>query len=640
MKNRIKIVAALLIWLFVQVGICFAQTNDELVVRAKSSIEKGEYDSAIKDLTQVITANPKNKEAYQQRGEAFDKKGNAAAAIADFTKAVEVDDKDFYTFYLRGAVYFSSLKNYDLAISDFTETIKLSPDADYAYFMRGRANAEKANYNAAIADYSKAIEIDPKYTYSFYYRGNAYLALNKKEQAAADFRKAVELNPNEQIFSNALAKVTDSNGIIGGEIDLPIAFTDYKIFIFTFMHTRDGFELVTDNNGYKKYAWKLTDWTPTEYDSTDEKQIINVRNDVWTVDVAPPDEAAWSWNYGGKVSFSPIAYEPHVKRLYYFSAKYTSGVLDKKVKVFSISRDDKKPKFEGEIEWDKNVTFVVNSEGKVFKTSYGTQFRVEDLKGNKIYSAEHFVQSGYYSPNVSVSTDGTRLIVSNYFLESLIVRLRDGAELIHLSEKDARQGAIDKTGRYIATAFDASLTAADRLKAYRVKITMVPDEPNTTPKEIWLSTPGARESAVADIKLRDDREAENKRVEAAKLAERRQTEAEETRRKNLATAAQQANSVSGGKIPPAEYQRLLEQISGLETQGDERYKSGYEDYRRGYEPNSYCVGIHSAESYYNKVIGVIDSMLAVEPNNRDLLTMRKNEVAQIADMRDKSRPCY
>ena len=766
MKNRIKFIAVLLICLLAQIVICFAQTNDELIVRAKASIQKGEFDAAVSDSSAVIKTQPNNGEALTQRARAYfllknydfaaadaekaltiDAKNVEAInicglvklnrqqtdaaladfttaiavnpnfikpylnrggilrgkkefdkATADFTKAIAIDPQNTVAYQNRGLIYLEDKKDFTKAVADFTELIKINPKSAAAYIYRGESYLKQKDYDRAIADENAALALDPKNIYALEFRADSYFYKTEYAAAFADYTRILELDPKNYSANfnrgliyklqknydaantefgkipagepyydsareqtneikqtvaeaqtkaqNGTVKTGDAQLTLDGktaaekakrlEDELPVAFTDHKIFIFTFMHTRDGFELVTDNNGYKKYAWKAPDWSPTEYDPTDEKRIINVRNDVWTVDVAPPDETAWSWNYGGKISFTPIVYETHVKRLYYFSAKYESGVLDKKVKIYSISRDDKKPKFEGEIQWDKNVTFVINSEGKVFKITFGTEFRVEDLKGNKIYSAERFVQGGYYSPNVSVSTDGTRLIVTNYFVESLVIRLEDGAELIYLLEKDARQGAIDKTGRYIATAFDASLTAEDRLKAYRVKITIVPDEPHTNPKSVWLSTPGARESAIADIKIRDAREAENKRVEAARLAEMRRIEAEEARRKQTAA---QANSTSNAQMTVEERNRIVDEANGLIEESKVRIKDAVRQKGLGYAANAYCTPIYSAKDFLQKALRNIDRILAVYPKDADTLAARDDVSLAIKTM-DDFHPCY
>ncbi len=68
-------------------------------------------------------------EDFSKRGVAKEKKGDLVGAIADYSKAIELDPKD---------------------------TI--------AYFNRGGAKQMKGDLDGAIADYSKAIELNPVLT--------------------------------------------------------------------------------------------------------------------------------------------------------------------------------------------------------------------------------------------------------------------------------------------------------------------------------------------------------------------------------------------------------------------------------------------------------------------------------------------
>jgi tetratricopeptide (TPR) repeat protein len=84
------------------------------------SNEKGDYDKAISDHNEAIRLDPKNANAYINRGLTYEDKGD-----------------------------------YDKAISDHNEAIRLDPKKVGAYFNRGLAYQAKGDYNKAIADYTK-----------------------------------------------------------------------------------------------------------------------------------------------------------------------------------------------------------------------------------------------------------------------------------------------------------------------------------------------------------------------------------------------------------------------------------------------------------------------------------------------------
>ena len=52
--------------------------------------------------------------------------------------------------------------DYDGAIADYSRAIELDPDDAAAYYNRGNAKSELDDYHGAIADYSRAIELDPE----------------------------------------------------------------------------------------------------------------------------------------------------------------------------------------------------------------------------------------------------------------------------------------------------------------------------------------------------------------------------------------------------------------------------------------------------------------------------------------------
>jgi tetratricopeptide (TPR) repeat protein len=84
-------------------------------------------DMRINACSALIQSSPKEATAYHARGLAHQAKGDLASAIADYTKAIE-----------------------------------LNADLGMAYESRGRAYAEKGDYTNAVADVNKAGDLKPK----------------------------------------------------------------------------------------------------------------------------------------------------------------------------------------------------------------------------------------------------------------------------------------------------------------------------------------------------------------------------------------------------------------------------------------------------------------------------------------------
>ena len=134
-------------------------------------------------------------QSYINQGEAFLNQGKYPEAVAEFTKAIELDPKLVDAYLLRGVAYLDGLKKYPEAIADLTKAIELDPKLVAAYSNRGLALDGLKKYPEAIADFTKAIELDPKLALAYNLRGQAFYFLEKNVEAIADLTKAIELDP-------------------------------------------------------------------------------------------------------------------------------------------------------------------------------------------------------------------------------------------------------------------------------------------------------------------------------------------------------------------------------------------------------------------------------------------------------------
>ncbi len=132
----------------------------------------------------------------------YEQQGNHDAAIAECTKAIELNPKNDSAYNSRGLAY-EAKGRFDQAIADYNRVIKLRPKFDYAYYNRGNAYRAKGRLHQAIADYTRAIELNPKNDFAYNNRGIAYRAMGRFDQAIADYNKTIELNPkNVEAYYN------------------------------------------------------------------------------------------------------------------------------------------------------------------------------------------------------------------------------------------------------------------------------------------------------------------------------------------------------------------------------------------------------------------------------------------------------
>ena len=129
---------------------------------------------------------------YAKRGNTKRKKGDHEGAIADYTKAIEINPKYVDAYIWRGLAKHSK-GDYDGAIADYTKAIEIDPKCAGAYINLGNAKYHKGDYDAAIADYTRAIEINPTYADAYDNRGYLHYNLTRWTDALSDFRKAIKL---------------------------------------------------------------------------------------------------------------------------------------------------------------------------------------------------------------------------------------------------------------------------------------------------------------------------------------------------------------------------------------------------------------------------------------------------------------
>jgi tetratricopeptide (TPR) repeat protein len=126
-------------------------------------------DRQIRGCTQIIERGKRESRewrsyAYYNLGLAYQKKGEVDRAIADYTKAIAIDQKYSNAYNNRGLAYYRK-SEVDRAIADYDKAIAIDPKYAYAYNGRGAAYQKKGEVDRAIADYRKALEIDPSYSY-------------------------------------------------------------------------------------------------------------------------------------------------------------------------------------------------------------------------------------------------------------------------------------------------------------------------------------------------------------------------------------------------------------------------------------------------------------------------------------------
>jgi tetratricopeptide (TPR) repeat protein len=92
--------------------------------------------------------------------------------------------------------------DYNRAIADYSKAIELDPKSAYVYNKRGSVYSSKKDYDYAIADYVRAIELEPKTPYYYNNIADIYFNLGKLDKAIDFYQKRIELSPDDAINAN------------------------------------------------------------------------------------------------------------------------------------------------------------------------------------------------------------------------------------------------------------------------------------------------------------------------------------------------------------------------------------------------------------------------------------------------------
>lgn len=165
-----------------------------------------DYPAALADYTRAIELRPDDAFAYNNRGRTYSKMGDYPAAMANFARAIELQPDDDSTFFNRGLTH-DRMEDYLPALADYTRAIELQPDNANAHNNRGNIYTKMGDHPAALADFTRTIELQPDDANAHNNRGLTYAKMEDYPAALADYAKAIKLQPDDDslVYSSACA---------------------------------------------------------------------------------------------------------------------------------------------------------------------------------------------------------------------------------------------------------------------------------------------------------------------------------------------------------------------------------------------------------------------------------------------------
>jgi tetratricopeptide (TPR) repeat protein len=170
--------------------------------------KSGNPQRAIQGCSVVIDSGPSAlmdlATAYAYRANASEAAGDHEAAVADLTKAIELNPSLAGLYNNRGNIYFAT-RHLGQALADYDQAIKLDLGFAGAYFNRGNLYSRIGKLDNALADLTVTVKLDPSYAPAYFNRGIVYFRMGRTREATADFRQTLKLNPLHRGAAQALS---------------------------------------------------------------------------------------------------------------------------------------------------------------------------------------------------------------------------------------------------------------------------------------------------------------------------------------------------------------------------------------------------------------------------------------------------
>ena len=155
------------------------------------------FDRVIQGYNDVIKLDPRNPQAYNDRGNAFFARGNVDQASADYSQAIAnydqailLDPKYALAYNNRCWVRVVIGQQLQQALLDCSESLRTQPNTDLSLDNRGFTYLKMGRFDDAMENFDAALEINSKLATSLYGRGLAKLAKGDRAGADADMATA------------------------------------------------------------------------------------------------------------------------------------------------------------------------------------------------------------------------------------------------------------------------------------------------------------------------------------------------------------------------------------------------------------------------------------------------------------------
>lgn len=169
-------------------------TAEAHCIRGRERRGQGQYDEALADFTRALELNPDDARAIADRCEIYRVTARFEEALADFARSLELEPDYVWAVGSRGQTY-REMGRYEEALIDLNRALELDPDCIWVVADRGEVHRLKGRFEEALVDFTRALDLDSDYVWPTAHRGQTYREMGRFEEALVDFTRALELEP-------------------------------------------------------------------------------------------------------------------------------------------------------------------------------------------------------------------------------------------------------------------------------------------------------------------------------------------------------------------------------------------------------------------------------------------------------------
>jgi tetratricopeptide (TPR) repeat protein len=152
------------------------------------------HEQALADYTRALQLDPDHATTYSDRARVYLRKGEADKALADCDRALQRDTK-LAPAYCHRAAALGQKGEVRRALADCARALQLDPVCAAAHATLANLHRLEGDLPRALAASEEAIRLDPNLAEAYYERALVYSGKGDQERAIIDFTRVIEFDP-------------------------------------------------------------------------------------------------------------------------------------------------------------------------------------------------------------------------------------------------------------------------------------------------------------------------------------------------------------------------------------------------------------------------------------------------------------